>query len=368
VSHSLFFSTRKGFKGSRRPQKAAVDQSRQIQVAVKEGRPVPTSVVATVFGCTGFLGRFVVNMLARSGAQVFVPYRGNEMWINHLKVMGDVGQIVPVKYHLRDEETIRHALRYSNVVVNLVGRMWETRNFTFEDVHVTGAQTLAKVARRAGVERFIHFSVVNPDPNSPSKWMQSKAKGEAAVRSEFPTATIIRPTIAIGMEDAFISRIAHMMRFWPVTIRYQRNRRFQPALAADVARAVIETLITTDAIGKTYEVGGPKIYTMDEIYDLVQILLRFDPLKTVTLSDKTMILLSHVLWKWNRRPRFTPDTLRDVADRVVSGKYPGFASLGISPQPIEEHCNRIVRRFRRHAQFDDIIEDLPNKGTLATNF
>jgi len=155
-----------------------------------------SGIVATVFGSTGFLGRYVVNRFGRIGSQVIVPYRsaGGDYQIQHLRVMGDVGQIVPVRWTLRDEESIYNAVKHSNVVVNLVGQKYETRNFDFEEVHVEGARRIARIAREADVERFVHVSLAPHDPANDSKWVQSKSRGELAVREVFPASTIIRPT------------------------------------------------------------------------------------------------------------------------------------------------------------------------------
>lgn len=121
--------------------------------------------VATVFGATGMVGRGVVSRLGKNGSQIIIPYRGDYYAAQRLKVAGDLGQVLFSPYDLRDEESIRTAMKYSDVVVNLVGREFETRNFKFHDVHVTGAATLARIAREMGVKRFIHISSINASEN-----------------------------------------------------------------------------------------------------------------------------------------------------------------------------------------------------------
>lgn len=149
------------------------------------GRSSFNGVVATVFGCTGFLGRYVCNRLGKIGTQLILPYRGDNYDPMRLKVVGDLGQVFFHPYHLNDEESIRKVVKYSNVVINLVGRDWETRNFKFNDVLVDGARRLARIAKESGVERFIHVSALNASENPErvilkdgSKFLKCKALGE----------------------------------------------------------------------------------------------------------------------------------------------------------------------------------------------
>lgn len=140
-----------------------------------------------------------------------LPYRGDTMDLLRLRVSGDLGQIYFTPYNLKDEDSIRKAVKYSNVVVNLVGRDWETKNFKFNDVHVEGARRLARISKECGVDRFIHISALNAsdDPEGHilpkgSEFLRSKYQGEIAVMEEFPEATIFRPSDIYGQEDRFL--------------------------------------------------------------------------------------------------------------------------------------------------------------------
>lgn len=171
------------------------------------GRSSVSGHVATVFGCTGFLGRYVVNRLGRKGTQVVVPYR-DEDTKRSLRVAGDLGQIVPLEVNLRRDDQILEAVRHSDVVYNLVGRWWETKNFSFEDINVTAAERIAKICDEAGVARLIHVSHLNAAPDAPSKFLRTKWEGEQRVRAAFPGATIVRPGPMFGFEDRFLNSIA----------------------------------------------------------------------------------------------------------------------------------------------------------------
>ncbi|NIG60864.1 NADH dehydrogenase [Pontoporia blainvillei] len=144
----------------------------------KGGRSSVSGIVATVFGATGFLGRYVVNHLGRMGSQVIIPYRCEPYDTMHLRPMGDLGQIIFLEWNGTDKDSIRRAVEHSNVVINLVGREWETRNFDFEDVFVKIPQAIAQVSKEAGVEKFIHVSHLNADIKSSSKYMRNKASNK----------------------------------------------------------------------------------------------------------------------------------------------------------------------------------------------
>ncbi|KAF6119780.1 hypothetical protein HJG60_010190 [Phyllostomus discolor] len=190
---------------------------RQLHHAViphgKGGRSSVSGVVATVFGATGFLGRYVVNHLGRMGSQVIIPYRCDIYDTMHLRPMGDLGQIIFLEWNGRNKDSIQRAVKHSNVVINLVGREWETKNFDFEDVFVKIPQTIAQVSKDAGVERFIHISHLNADIKSSSRYLRNKAVGEKEVRDAFPEAIIIKPSDIFGREDRFLNYFASSYSF-----------------------------------------------------------------------------------------------------------------------------------------------------------
>ena len=162
-------------------------------------------LIVTVFGSTGFLARSVVNALARTGTQVICPYRGDPYFTRERKLAGDLGQVLFVPFHLRDTDTVYRAMKYSNVVINLIGRENPTPNFDFESVHVEGARTIARIARELGIGRLIHVSALNSSPkpephyvSGGSNFLKSKYAGELAIREEFPEATIFRPALDVN--------------------------------------------------------------------------------------------------------------------------------------------------------------------------
>ncbi|EAT38719.1 AAEL009414-PA [Aedes aegypti] len=241
------------------------------------GRSSFNGVVATVFGSTGFLGRYVCNKLGKTGSQVIIPYRADHYEALRLKLVGDLGQVLFTPYHLCDEESIYKAVKHSNVVINLVGRDWETKNFTFDDVHVQGARRLARISKQAGVEKFIHLSSLNCTPNPTpiltkegSKFLKSKYYGELAVREEFPEAVIFRPADIYGQEDRFLRYYAHLWRrqFRGMPLWYKGERTVkQPVHCSDVAQGIVNAIKDSDSQNQVYQAVGPRRYKLSELVD-----------------------------------------------------------------------------------------------------
>jgi NADH dehydrogenase (ubiquinone) 1 alpha subcomplex subunit 9 len=336
-------------------------QARDLHINLHGGRSSVSGIIATVFGCTGFFGRYVVNRLGKIGSQVVVAYRGEESSFRHLKVMGDLGQIVPAWYDVRDEDTVRRAVKYSNVVINLVGKRWETKNFTFDDVHVKAAATIAKAAKEAGVERFIHVSTIGADENSTSPFARSKAKGEQVVREIFPEATILRPAIMIGMKDHFLTKFGMMARFWPFFMRTLKHVKFQPIAASDMATALMHALARPEAAGKTYEIGGPRVLTMEEATEYVCKQTFLNP-RIIDVPFPAVRFLTGCTQWYLRKPRYTVEELDFwAADQMTirpDAQYT-IKDLGLTPEdltPLELSAN-YLRQFRRPATMGLIYDD-----------
>lgn len=194
------------------------------------GRQSVSGLVVTVLGASGFLGRYVVAHLGQTGSQVIVPYRGDGYWSRHLKVSGDLGQIVPLPIDFTDKDSIHKAVSKSNVVINLIGNRLETMNFKYHDTHVKTTFRLAEVCKDAGIQRFIHMSAMGADLNSSSDFFRSKAEGEAVVKSFFPEATIFRPAQMFGEEDEFVNRLSDLINYLPATFDFGglMSQKIQP--------------------------------------------------------------------------------------------------------------------------------------------
>jgi NADH dehydrogenase len=303
-----------------------------------------------VLGGSGFIGRYVVKRLAARGDVVPVGCRNAEE-AKFLRPMGDVGQVEPLNVAIDDEVVLPAFLAGSSALVNCVGILRESGPQTFERVHHTGPAVLARIARDAGVERFVHFSAIGAEPRSTSAYARTKAAGEAAVRDAFPTVTILRPSIVFGPEDQFFNRFAAMAMFMPVLPLIGGETRFQPVYVGDVADAVIKCLEDPATAGRTYELAGPKTYTFRELLELLLHEIRRKrwfvdlPFRIAELQARLMAILPN--------PPLTPDQVELLKrDNVVSPGALTLSSLGIAPTPVEPILPTYLDRFRRGGWYE----------------
>lgn len=324
--------------------------------------------VVTVFGGAGFLGRHVVRRLVAEGALVRVAGRDSEA-AQYLKTLGEIGQIVPVPTDIANPADVAKAVAGASAVINLVGILYQWGRQTFDRVHREGAEAIAKAAKAAGVERLVHVSALGCSADSPSAYARSKAAGEAAVLAAFPEATILRPSVVFGAEDSFFNLFAGIMRFTPmlpvfgcpvipkiklfpaadqlfsIDLYGHGGVRMQPVFVGDVAEAAVRSLGDPAAVGKVFELGGPRIYSFKE---LMELLLKVTERKRF-LAPIPFGLARFYAWFIEKLPNplMTRDQLRLMErDNVVSPGAHGFAALGIKPTPAETVLPTYLRRFR----------------------
>ncbi|MFN4088885.1 MAG: complex I NDUFA9 subunit family protein [Alphaproteobacteria bacterium] len=304
----------------------------------------------TVFGGSGFVGRYLVKRLAAEGSVVRVAVR-RPAEADFLKPLGAVGQIVPVAANVRDRERVAAAVAGVDAVVNLVGILQEGGGQTFDGVQAEGARTVAEAARDAGVGRLVQMSAIGADAGSESRYARTKAAGEAAVREAFPTASIVRPSIVVGPEDDFFNRFGRMAVLSPALPLIGGGvTRFQPVVVGDVADALMAILRDPATAGQTYELGGPQVYSFRE---LMELLLRITGRRRClfTLPFGLADFQARFLEKLPRAP-LTRDQVKLLQrDNVVSGSLPGLTDLGIAPTAIEVILPTYLERFRRGGRF-----------------
>lgn len=299
-----------------------------------------------MLGGSGFIGRYVVQRLAARGDVVPVGCRHAED-AKFLMTFGLVGQIAAVNIALDDEQLLPAFLAGSQAAINCVGILAERGTQTFERVHHLGPARMARIAREAGVERLVHISAIGADPRSTSAYARTKAAGEAAVRDAFPTATILRPSIVFGPEDQFFNRFAAIAMISPfLPLIGGGHTRFQPVYVGDVADAVLKCLEDPATAGRTYELGGPKAYTMRELLELLLAEVRRKrvlvdlPFGIAALQARLMSLLPS--------PPLTVDQVELLKrDNVVSTGALTLDTLGIAPTAVEGILPTYLDRFRR---------------------
>ncbi|HEY3847719.1 MAG TPA: complex I NDUFA9 subunit family protein [Acetobacteraceae bacterium] len=303
-----------------------------------------TRSVATVFGGSGFIGRYVVKRLAHKGFVVRVAVRDPEAAL-FLKTAGAVGQIVPLFASVDNEATVHRAVEGAALAINLVGILAEGRRGDFQRIHAEGAGRVARLAAAAGVERLVHISAIGADPASPSRYGASKAAGEQAVRSAFPGATTLRPSVVFGPEDRFFNRFASLARLSPVMPVIAGATKLQPVYVGDVADAIMAALARADAPGALYELGGPHVWSFREL--LAYILKE---------TGRHRLMLDVPMWLARLQARFlellpgkplTRDQLLMLSrDNVVADGVPGLPELGLVPTPVELVVPGYLRRFQ----------------------
>lgn len=303
-----------------------------------------TRSVATVFGGTGFIGRYVVKRLAAAGHVVRVAGRDPEL-AQSLRPMGRVGQIVPMFAPLGHDDAVRRAVEDAELVVNLVGILAEAKPGQFMAVHAEGAGRVARHAAAAGAARLVQISAIGADAGSPSEYGRSKAAGEAAVREAFPAAAVLRPSLVFGAEDKFFNRFAGMARVLPVMPVISGDSRFQPVYVGDVADAVMAGLEREDAAGRVFELGGPEVLTFRAILAwILKETQRRRPLLEIPASVAR--LQASVAQRLPGRP-FTLDQLTMLSrDNVVADDAAGLAALGIVATAIDAVVPAYLDRYR----------------------
>jgi len=315
---------------------------------VTQGPPGYSAVsgqTVTVFGCTGFLGRYVVSKLGKIGTQVITPYR-DEDEVRHLKLMGDFSRIVRMEWDLRDENAIAECLRHSDTVINLVGRDYPTKNFDLKSVNALGAERIAKIAADNGVRRFVQLSHINADINSSSEFYASKAEGEVRVQEVFPDATILRPSILYGYEDKLLTNMA----IWPIWWKLNNEQtRVRPVHVMDVAEAIKNIVRDPKADTGLYNLPGPSTLTYEYLLDMVSSVTLQPPSKAPTLPKvvaKNLAKLGKAVW-W---PVLAEDEVerRYINDSEVEGDWD---RVNITPSEIEDHAITYLRRYRSSANF-----------------
>lgn len=319
--------------------------------------------LVTVFGGSGFIGRYAARTLVEQGWRVRVAVRRVHAAID-VRLAGPPGWIDIVQANVRDRASIDRALEGADAVVNLVGILFESGKQTYDGAQAEGAALVAEAAAAKGITRFVQVSAIGADAESKSPYGRTKAAGEASVRKVLPTATILRPSIVFGSEDQFFNRFAALARSAPFLPAIGGGKtKFQPVYAGNVASAIAAAVDRADVGGKTYELGGPGVYTFNQLYDII--------LKTIDLKRFKLPLpfvvarpVGYILGAvWRFVPPFSwgflggpPLTGAQVemlkTDNVVSAGALTLADLGVTElESVEAIVPRYLWRFRTYGEF-----------------
>lgn len=322
------------------------------------------SKLVTIYGGSGFVGRYIARRLAKEGWRIRVAVRRpNEAM--HVKPYGAVGQVEPVFCNIRDDNSVRAVMQGADAVVNCVGTFDRKGKNNFDAVQNEGAERIARLAAEEGVQRMVQISAIGANVDSDSIYAQSKARGEAAVLEHFPTAVILRPSVIFGSEDEFFNRFAGMTRFSPVLPVVGADTKFQPVYVDDVANAAAMG-VTGEAAPGIYELGGPDVNTFRELMQQMLTVIRRRrlimniPFGIASLMAGVMELVQTVSLGLIP-PQITRDQVRSLReDNVASEGARGFADLGIKPVAMEAIMPDYLWRFRPAGQYEAIKESASN--------
>jgi uncharacterized protein YbjT (DUF2867 family) len=319
-------------------------------------QPAMKTPLVTIFGGSGLLGRYAVRAFAGAGWRIKVGVRYPNL-AEYLPPMGHVGQIFVTKADVRDPDAVAAAVRGADVVVNLVGILHPGGGQNYQDIHVEAPRTIARAAKAAGAATLIHVSTMNIAVDSASAYARSKAEGEAALRMEFPEATLIKPSLVFGPEDQFFNKFAGLARLLPVLpLIGGGHTKFQPVFAGDVADAMLACAKDPATRGKAYELGGPTVYSFKE---MLQVILRETgrsrpliplPFWLASLQGAVLQFLPGKL--------LTSDQVKFLkTDNVVTSGALTLADLGIEPDSLESVLPSYLWRFRAKGQFEESVRE-----------
>jgi NADH dehydrogenase len=319
------------------------------------------SKLVTIFGGSGFVGRYIARRMAKEGWRVRVAVRRPNEAI-FVRPYGVVGQVEPVLANIRDDDSVRDAIHGADAVVNCVGILAERGKNTFGLVQTHGAARVARIAAEEGVERLVHVSAIGADSTSSSDYARTKAEGEAAVLEHFPRAVILRPSIVFGPEDEFFNRFAQMTRTGPFLPVVGAGTRFQPVYVDDVARAAVKGVLG-EANPGIYELGGPEVATFRELMSRMLRVIRRRrlivnvPFWIAMVMGTVLDGLQAITMGLFHNGLLTRDQVRNLRrDNVVGADRKSFADLGISPVAMDSVLDEYLWPYRPSGQYAGIKE------------
>ena len=324
------------------------------------------SKLVTIFGGSGFVGRYSARRLAKEGWRIRVAVRNPEQ-AGFVRPYGVVGQVEPVFCNIRDDASVAAVTKGADAVINCVGVLDEVGKNTFEAVQTEGAGRIARIAAGMGITQMVHVSAIGADAASNSEYARTKAAGEAAVLAHQPDAVILRPSIVFGPEDQFFNRFAGMSRFGPVLPVIGASTKFQPVFVDDVAAAAVNGL-QSGASG-VYELGGPDVHSFRALMQQMLQVVRRRRLIVNTPFGIARIMASvfgvvQTLTLGIVRAPVTKDQVINLGyDNVVSVDAKTLADLNVKPTAMEAILPDYLWRFRSSGQYDAIKESAKNLRT-----
>lgn len=317
--------------------------------------------LVTIYGGSGFVGRYIVRRMAAEGWRVRVAVRHPNEAI-FVRPYGVVGQVEPVFCNVRDDASVSAAMIGADAVVNCIGLLAESGKNSFEALHADGAGRIARLAAAQGIDQMVHLSAIGANAESESEYQRTKAEGEANVLAHMPDAVILRPSVVFGTEDQFFNRFAAMVQFNLILPIASADKLFQPVYVDDVAKAAVMG-VTGQAPAGVYELGGPDVLSfralMQTMLDVIRrrrLILNL-PRWVARFVAWSFDVLEYCSFGLVANPAITRDQLKALAnDNIVAEDAKGFADLGIQTVAMEAVLPDYLWRFRPSGQYSDIKE------------
>ncbi len=321
--------------------------------------------VVTIFGGSGFIGRYIARRMAREGWRVRVAVRRpNEA--HFVRPYGAVGQVEPILANIRDEASTRAAIAGADAVINCVAILQEDRRQKFAGIHADGAGRIAQLSAQEGVGQLVHISASGADANSVSNYARTKAEGEAQIIAAFPEAIILRPSVVFGQEDKLFNRFAGMTGFGPVLPLFGGKSLFQPVYVDDVAKAAAKAAQGQFVAG-VYELGGPDRETLEQmIQRMLQVIRRRRLVVNMPFFGGMVLgymldLTSKFSFGLFTNTILTADQVRQLRqDNIVAEGSKGFADLGIEPTAMDAVLGEYLYCHRPYGQYTALTESADN--------
>jgi NADH dehydrogenase len=306
--------------------------------------------IITIFGAGGFLGKHLMRQLTRLDYRVKVATR-NPYLKGYLKPLGNPGQIELFKTNIFDLDDIKQVLRNCDLVINLVGILYETRKQKFNQIHSEFPYLLSNLCNEMGIKNLIHVSALGVKEKHTSKYMQSKLQGEKNIQDTFKPSIILRPSVVFGPGDRFFNTFASIAQFSPALPLIGGGKtKFSPIYVGDVAKAIVKALEINNSAPKIYELGGPKNYSFKELIEILLIEIK---------KKRFLIPIPFGVAKFQSyflqimpNPLLTPDQVELLKyNNIVTGDYPTLKNLGITGTAIQSILPKYIYRFRAGGQF-----------------
>ncbi len=328
--------------------------------------------IVTIFGGSGFVGKYITQQMARAGWRVRVAVRRPQEAI-HVKTLGGVGQVEPIQANIRDEDSTRAAIAGADAVINCVGLLQESGSQTFEALHVQGAERIARLSAEAGIARLVHISALGADPLADSAYASTKGKGEAAVLKAFPEAVILRPSVIFGTEDNFFNRFATLARYTLVIPVVGADSLLQPVYVDDVAAAAKTAVLDASTQG-VYELGGPDKASLRE---LLKYMLEIIQRRRLILNLPFFVgSIMGNIWDFAAKVSMgiftntilTADQVKQLRhDNVVAEDARTLADLGVVPTGMEAVLPEYLYAHRLYGQYAEITASAENLAGIRRN-